>query len=511
MFASYMRKGIATFIASVLLTAPILAGESAHGPAKAPAKNSKSAPPPITLTLEQKLEEQQGRVLTLEQLVKQQAEMLERFRQELANRSNPHILAPNSASTGAPAIQRVTVAQEVERLSGQVDALAEHSRQTTTRVTDLEKGSKDSLRKLEDRLKGLGNFVFSGDLRLRYEPFLGGSGEDRYRSRFRLRFNATSKFSQELQGGLRLSSGSDTDPISTNQTETAFFTRKPINIDRAYLKYTPLWAKPLTITGGKFAYTWKNTELTFDNDLNPEGLSQALSFDLEEGPLSNVTLVGYQLPFRESGSGPDSYMIGGQVQTKWNLGRHKFSAHAGYSDWFRTDAIRAAQTSGSLSGSSNRNAASATAFASRFGLLDLIAQLDIDTGDPRWPLKLLFDYVTNTRACAQADIAGVACNSRDRQGYWAEVSLGQTKKPHDVALGYTLIHIEREAVLGAFNFSDLRAPSNVVTHRFKFGYQAYKNLTLNYTLLVGRQLVTATSPVEEPWLKRMQFDAVYKF
>jgi hypothetical protein len=221
--------------------------------------------------------------------------------------------------------------------------------------------------------------------------------------------------------------------------------------------------------------------------------------------------VGYQLPFRESGSGPDSYMIGGQVQTRWKLGRHKFSAHAGYSDWFRTDTIRAAQTAGSLSGSSNRNAASATAFASRFGLLDLIAQLDIDTGNKKWPLKVVFDYVTNTRACAQADIAGVACNPSDRQGYWAEVSVGETKKPRDVVLGYTLIHIEREAVLGAFNFSDLRAPSNVVNHRFGFGYQAYKNLRLNYTLLVGRQLVTATSPVEEPWLKRMQFDATYKF
>ena len=105
----------------------------------------------------------------------------------------------------------------------------------------------------------------------------------------------------------------------------------------------------------------------------------------------------------------------------------------------------------------------------------------------------------------------MACNPSDRQGYWAEVSVGETKNPHDVVLGYTLIHIEREAVLGAFNFSDLRSPSNVVNHRFEFGYQAYKNLTLNYTLLVGRQLVTATSPVEEPWLKRMQLDATYKF
>jgi hypothetical protein len=200
-------------------------------------------------------------------------------------------------------------------------------------------------------------------------------------------------------------------------------------------------------------------------------------------------------------------MTGGAVQTTWNLGsRAKLQGSASYSNWFRTDAIRAGQTSGTLTGSTNQNAASDTAFASRFGLLDLIAQLDIKTGSERWPLLLLFDYVTNTRACANVDVAGVACNPHDRQGYWAEVAVGQTKNRHDFKFGYTLIHIEREAVLGAFNFSDLRAPSNVINHRFSFAYQAYKNLTLGYTLLVGRLLGT-----DESWLKRSQIDAMYSF
>ena len=497
---SLMRHSSTVLLAALLLTGSARAEET-----------SKRSSPLTPEQLQQQFEHQQERLLRLERLVREQGLLLAELRKQLTAGENRFIAVPSSAAVAASAVRGATATQEIQQLSGELQALAENTNQVTARVAHLEKDSKGLKTMLAEKPKGLGNIAFSGDLRLRYEPFLGGSGADRHRARFRLRFNATSKFSQELQGGLRLSSGSDTDPTSANQTETAFFTRKPINIDRAYLKYTPLWAKPLTITGGKFAYTWKKTELTFDNDLNPEGLSQALSFDVNAGALSNVTLVGYQLPFRESGSGPDSYMIGGQVQTRWNLGRHKFSAHAGYSNWFRTDTIRAAQTAGSLSGSSNRNAASATAFASRFGLLDLIAQLDIDTGNKKWPLKLVFDYVTNTRACAQADIAGVACNSSDRQGYWAEVSVGETKNPHDVVLGYTLIHIEREAVLGAFNFSDLRSPSNVVNHRFEFGYQAYKNLTLNYTLLVGRQLVTATSPVEEPWLKRMQFDAIYKF
>ena len=66
-------------------------------------------------------------------------------------------------------------------------------------------------------------------------------------------------------------------------------------------------------------------------------------------------------------------------------------------------------------------------------------------------------------------------------------------------------------MLAAFNFSDLRQPTNEVNHRINFAYQASKNATLGYTLLVGRALQTATSPTAEPWLKRMQFDVIYKF
>ena len=163
-----------------------------------------------------------------------------------------------------------------------------------------------------------------------------------------------------------------------------------------------------------------------------------------------------------------------------------------------------------LTGSSNSNTtAPGNRFASKFAILNLIGRLDIDTGHARWPLMLQLDFTNNTRPCTNVFVA--TCNPRDRSGWWGEAQVGKTSEKGDINFGYTFIRIEREAVLAAFNFSDLRQPTNVVTHRFNFGYQAFKNITLNYTLLVGRQLQTATSPAEEPWLKRMQFDVVYKF
>ena len=43
------------------------------------------------------------------------------------------------------------------------------------------------------------------------------------------------------------------------------------------------------------------------------------------------------------------------------------------------------------------------------------------------------------------------------------------------------------------------------------GNQAYNNVTLNFAWYIGRQLVTAQTPIEERWLNRLQFDFNYKF
>ncbi len=104
----------------------------------------------------------------------------------------------------------------------------------------------------------------------------------------------------------------------------------------------------------------------------------------------------------------------------------------------------------------------------------------------------------------------VACNPRDRQAYWAEVQVGKTQEKGDLRFGYSLIRIEREAVISAFNFDDLRQATNLINHRVEAFYQAYKNITLGFTGLIGRPLVTPASS-RERFLKRLQFDVIYKF
>ena len=252
--------------------------------------------------------------------------------------------------------------------------------------------------------------------------------------------------------------------------------------------------------------------------------------------------MGFENFVAESSGGPDTMMYGGQAQMYWKLGDNvRMTTYAGYYNFQNADAIRRAQSNSSvtatvtggacattpgctttisvpgtatLSGSTNSNAATSTQFASKFGLFDSTVRFDIKTPSTRWPVMLQFNFVQNTRACANlVNISGTppSCNSRDRQGYWAEAQFGALREKGDWNFGYTFIRLEREAILAAFNFSDLRAPTNTVTNRINIGYQAYRNIQVNWTGLFGRQLVTSGTPTEEKRLRRMQFDLLYKF
>ena len=161
-------------------------------------------------------------------------------------------------------------------------------------------------------------------------------------------------------------------------------------------------------------------------------------------------------------------------------------------------------------------------YASQYALFDNIARFDIDTGHPKFPVTLIGDYVQNTEACANLPNVAAApansssitytqtenfnCVSNQRRGYWAEARVGRLQQKGDWQLGYTRIYIEREAVLSNFNYSDIRQGSNVTEHRIDGFYQFDRSVQLGAAALIGRPLAT-----NEPWLTRLQFDAIYIF
>jgi Skp family chaperone for outer membrane proteins len=511
------------------------------------------APPPVTAADIQELRDalaaQQQQIQALQAQLQSKDQALQQVRSAGPATPQPaDVAASDSAATVASNLQ-----------------------QTPTARTNQNAGSSDErIRNLERQIKGIGPISFSGDVRLRAEPFFGGPSDgslDRARGRVRARFNATADLGEQFRAGLTLASGDINDPTTTNQTLTGFYSRKTVALDQAFAEFSPRGFKALTITGGKFRYPWYNTELTWDKDLNPEGAAETLAFHLETPVLKRFAQVGFQLPFAElAGTAATDKRItqaityGGQLQTTWQLGpRVTLSAYTGYYDYRGSDSIALALARASsknpqtpftgvlplASGNPVQDSTYTTAattivtvggtvyptgvtsisnaqFASKFGLFDSIARLDIDTGHARLPVSFIGDYVQNTQACGNLGnvVAAPAntstqtykqtvnspCNSHYRRGYWAEGTVGRLQKKGDLQFGYARIYIEREAVLGNFNYSDIRQGTNVTQHRFTSFYQLDPSVQLGFTALVGRPLGTP-----EPWLTRLQFDTIYIF
>ena len=132
-------------------------------------------------------------------------------------------------------------------------------------------------------LKILENMEFKGDLRLRHDTQWRDEGEDVYarnRERFRLRLGIKAKTTETTEVGFRLASGSGYQN-TTNQSFDGHARGKDIFIDRAYASWRPL--DFLKITGGKQKNPLFTTSLVWDSDVNPEGISESLKFDVADG------------------------------------------------------------------------------------------------------------------------------------------------------------------------------------------------------------------------------------
>jgi hypothetical protein len=131
----------------------------------------------------------------------------------------------------------------------------------------------------EEKPKWYDTIKIKVDLRLRYQYEDTTGSEERNRGRIRYRITVDGQVVDNMAVVLRLASGSS-DPRSTNQTFDDVFSSKPINLDQAFVKYTP--AKWVELDGGKISNPfWSPSDLLWDSDINPEGVAAKLSFDVD--------------------------------------------------------------------------------------------------------------------------------------------------------------------------------------------------------------------------------------
>jgi len=525
-----------------------------------------------------------ARLSTLEEAVRDQRSQLEALRKLMIEQQETIKLL--TARLSGPGISN----SETTAITP-----AENSKNSEIEVAAQTPSVEDRLKKVEGRISEIGAIKFSGDVRLRSESFFGISnnlatgnstteiGNDlspRHRMRIRARLAMRGTINDEFDWGLRLSTGSFPDHISTNQTLTDFFNRKPFALDQAFLTYKPTSLPRLRRQGGKFEPPWHFTEMTFDNDLMVDGFNESYTKTFKDSKLRELSFVAWQLPLLERNSafvrnadgtvniersrrdGKDLALFGGQARARFELSEKVALTLSVADQYFRgtqfisplqvfggqlqlpiTVSIPATATTPAqtvttsvsiprdllvagngnlgLSNLSNNATNRDGRLASGFNLVDLLARLEL-RHSKRWPVTLLFDFVTNTRVrdvvTAGAGGADLILQNNEQHGFWGEVQVGSTRARGDMQLGYTFMRIEKDAVLTPFNFSDITQQSDMRGHRLVFSYAADPRVTFSVVGIVtqrpnGVRGVFATAPFGSlnNATTRLQFDTIIRF
>jgi len=117
-----------------------------------------------------------------------------------------------------------------------------------------------------------------GDFRLRYQYVEVQDQRSQSQGRFRVRLNLDIEVAKKVKFIFGIASGGN-DPRSSNQSFGGDWDKKQININYAYVNYSPF--KWLNLEGGKMANPiYTVSQLLWDEDINPEGVAAQIDYPI---------------------------------------------------------------------------------------------------------------------------------------------------------------------------------------------------------------------------------------
>lgn len=134
--------------------------------------------------------------------------------------------------------------------------------------------------------------------------------EDRSRLRFRARLGLNAAIDENWSGGVRLTTGSTGDPLSSNQTLGNFGNRYVVALDRAYLRYRH--GEQASVVAGRFGNPWFGTDLVWANDLSFDGVAAQWTPALTPNLRGFATLAAMPVQEVELATA-DKWLFGAQV------------------------------------------------------------------------------------------------------------------------------------------------------------------------------------------------------
>jgi hypothetical protein len=117
-----------------------------------------------------------------------------------------------------------------------------------------------------------------GDFRLRYQYVDVQDQRSQSQGRYRVRLNLDIEVAEKVKFIFGLASGGN-DPRSANQSFGGDWDKDQININYAYVNYSPF--KWLNLEGGKMANPiYTVSQLLWDEDINPEGVAAQIDYPI---------------------------------------------------------------------------------------------------------------------------------------------------------------------------------------------------------------------------------------
>jgi len=340
--------------------------------------------------------------------------------------------------------------------------------------------------------------------------------QDRHRARLRARFGTELMLGDGFNGGIRLATGSDSSPTTTNQSlggSGGNFSKYAIWLDRAFVSYDagPGDGEELVFSIGRFNNPFVSSEIMWDDDLGFDGLSVRGKVKLNDKTSTFFTagyFPVYNTDFNFASNQPskfestDKWLMGAQIGVEWKpmddltarfgVAYYDFdgvegklsssfipltSSDAGDTDTTRPSFAQRGNTYRELRNIDNSTAAND--FGNKFqyqyyGLatpyenLTLTSKVDYDGLDP-FRVSFIGEFIKNV-AFDAADIDAIAVNNRGPSAaagklgnfeggdtaWFTSIVIGDPalEKLWDWQAGLGYRYVESDAVLDAFTDSD---------------------------------------------------------
>ncbi len=295
--------------------------------------------------------------------------------------------------------------------------------------------------------------------------------QDRQRLRVRARVGLTTSADENWSGGVRLTTGSSTEPVSSNQTLGTYNNRFTPVLDRAYIRFRG--GEQFSAVAGRFGNPWFGTELLWANDLSFDGVALQWTpsfgadtrgvFTLAALPVQELEIskadkgmVGLQL-------GLDTVRLPGDAQAKLGVAYYYYGRITGQTspagstlnDFTAPAFAQKGNTYYNISSDPNRPL---LGLAAQYHLLNATGSLTLPVLGDKF-ITFTGDLVDNLGFDRAEVSARVGSNVEAKtRGFMVRLALGHSEvaKTGDwqTFVGYK--RVERDAVLDAFTDSDFR-------------------------------------------------------